>query len=91
MKLVQRCSVVVTEDMPVDPEAHDLQVCLHPWPMSSSLHQCLSSMHTLYESGAVYVIQLQSISSSHSLCHSFAVYGTTTQDHVSMYSQAPRK
>ncbi|KAL0054237.1 hypothetical protein WJX82_005904 [Trebouxia sp. C0006] len=25
IKLVQRCSVVVTEDMPVDPEAHDLQ------------------------------------------------------------------
>ncbi len=36
MKLVQRCSVVVTEDMPVDPEAHDLQVCLQVWPMSSS-------------------------------------------------------
>lgn len=27
MKLVQRTHVVVTEDMPVDPEAHDLQVC----------------------------------------------------------------
>ncbi|KAL0033170.1 hypothetical protein WJX79_007045 [Trebouxia sp. C0005] len=25
LSLVQRCSVVVTEDMPVDPEAHDLQ------------------------------------------------------------------
>ena len=31
MKLVQRCSVVVTEDMPVDPEAHDLQVFLQAW------------------------------------------------------------
>ncbi len=29
MKVVQRSAVVVTEDMPVDPEAHDLQVlCL---------------------------------------------------------------
>ena len=26
MRLVQRVSTVVTEDMPVDPEAHDLQV-----------------------------------------------------------------
>ena len=29
MRLVQRCSVVVTEDMPVDPEAHDIQVCAY--------------------------------------------------------------
>ena len=48
------------------------------------------SIHSLYQSDIVYVIQLQSISSSYSLCHPFAVYGMTTQDHVSMYSQAPR-
>lgn len=29
MKLVQRACAVVTEDMPVDPDAHDLQVTSH--------------------------------------------------------------
>ncbi len=73
MKLVQRCSVVVTEDMPVDPEAHDLQVCPQAWQycnvykayviQPSSMSSCFSVCHP----GILYVIQLYSMSSSHSL------------------------
>ncbi len=44
MELVQRCSLVVTEDMPVDPEAHDLQVCIQAWPSHLLCHHALVSV-----------------------------------------------
>lgn len=48
MKLVQRSGVVITEDMPVDPEAHDLQVSL----LVIVLHDCY---------GAVSACQIHSV------------------------------
>ena len=40
MRLVERVSTVVTEDMPVDPEAHDLQV----WFVAHAQRKCVPLM-----------------------------------------------
>ena len=46
MKVVQRACVVVTEDMPVDPDARDLQVCQYLLPLRQVFDVLLRKLYS---------------------------------------------